>query len=782
MTRQRHLLTAIDLGNATFRVAIAEVISADRADLIGWGRGPSAGMRRGDVVDAELASGALRGVVLEAETMAGVEIDRAHVGIAGQHLRSVNSRGRSSFRKAREMTDREVDEVLGAAASIPLANERQVVARVARGFVVDGEVDRKADGAGDDGDPRGRIGSSLEAEVHLVTGARDRVKTSRDVVERVGIEVAQWAFSPLVAGRALLDESGGRGHALWLDLGAGLCQYALFHDTRPRQSGVLPVGGNHFTNDLAMVLRMSFGAAEELKLLRGTCDDGASPSQGDAEVPDVVGILRPRAEELLELVRDRLRAEGWEGRLAGGVMLAGGGSELTGFVELAERVFAAPARLARPRWSGLTGKNLPMSPGECTLVGLLADALEKGRAASPHRSLWGRWSDRLVGWASRSTAKLADDGGHPGPGPNAAAEEQKIPRSPQAGEALAAAPNTATPNTTAPATSAPSLTAPNSTAPSTPQAHPEPELEEGAALLEHRIRGLLVDRLRLRDQPVGEPVGEPVAGAAERRLWIEATFGVLEELALAIHGSRRGAADLRVSGRNRELRGIVEGLWEASAASSTDRPGPRTDPRETGAFFLERRGAEEGRAEAWMVGFREPSIGHFFLARGIASLLGGSSRRAGEILAEEKLGEETLGLIVDLLRRSESLSYRSALRWLAEESRRQGRGRLRGPWLGCNAVTLLYRVAGELPGNDWSNMMLEGADLGGADLRGKSFYGTSLRHADLRGALWHRVDLRQADLAGALLDRSIDAEGARTEGLEGERERRLFEASREPAP
>lgn len=757
MAKKPPILTAIDLGSSTFRVALAEGRTHRPPRLLGLGRVPGRGIRRGEIVSVELASEALRAAVEEAEVSAGLELSRAFVGISGQHLRSVESRGHSSYRRRREIGDREVEEVLDAAASIPLASDREVVGRLARGFFVDGGARRP--------DPRDATGSSLEAEAHLVTGAKERIRALVDTVDRVGIEVAQLVFSPLAAARAALGEEERRKGTLLIDLGAGVTELVLYREGGPCHSGVLPIGGNHFTNDLAMVLETPFERAEGLKIDRGACLAGALPeidptSGGDTDPPDsaLVDILRPRAEELLQLADRRLRAQGWDGVVPGGLVLVGGGVTLRGFGRLAERMLSARARVGGSESSGLLG-----DPGldpklDCTLAGLLLEAAERSQEAS-RRSLWGRLSDRLTGWGGRAQATAVEPSPVSRPqGP--AVEAPGVAASPRGGEVREPVP--VEPETVEGAASETSPEPPARSREhakelaSTPAGVPPPAPSAtGWRTVEETLRHTLAD----------------LPGTAAS---IPPTLEVLEDLALEIYRGESDHGDLRSLARSRERWRIVEALWHAAEPWGEWRQASLAKGG-VSAFPLVRGDGGGEDDDSWPVAFRERSVADFFVARRIATLLTGSSRRAGELLAEEPLNDVMVRQVAALLSSGAHQGYRSALRWLAEESRRLGKGRRRGPWLGRNAVTLLLRTTGELPGHDWSNMVLDGADLSAADLSGKSFYGASLRQADLRGALLRDADLRQSDLSGARLDRHPAAEGARIEGLEGEPERRLFE-------
>ncbi len=292
--------------------------------------------------------------------MAGVEISRAYVGVAGADVRSVNSRGMVSVaRKDREITRQDIERVLEAAQSAALPSDREILHAIPQEFIVDEQ--------GGIGDPLGMLGSRLE--VHGAPGHRPRhpLKTLLTCVNRAGIEVLEMVFEPLATAEAVLTPDERELGALLVDVGAGTTGYALFADGEVQHSAVLPIGAGHFTNDLAMVLRTPFAEAERIKIKQGCC----LPSHGRADeegvsVPTRGRRRRARGAEARAL-RDPAAARrgavspgprgpgqerAGEASLRGGVVLTGGGAQLDGLLELAEQVFDASVRYGLPRGLG----------------------------------------------------------------------------------------------------------------------------------------------------------------------------------------------------------------------------------------------------------------------------------------------------------------------------------------------------------------------------------------------------------------------------------------------
>ena len=361
-------------------------------EVAGRGTAPNRGTRRGNIVNVEAAVEALKAASEEAEVMAGVEISRAYVGVAGADVRCVNARGMVSVaRKDREIMKPDIQRALGAAQSAALPSDREILHAIAQEFVVDEQ--------GGISDPLGMLGGRLEVQVHLITGQVTRSKTLLTCVNRAGIEVAEMVFEPLATAEAVLTPDERDLGVLLIDIGAGTTGYALFAEGEVQHSAVLPVGAGHFTNDLAMVLRTPYAEAERIKIREGCCLLSMVQEEEGVSVPAVAGgsprvvprreiceILQPRAEELVSLVREDLGKNGWDGQLRGGIVLTGGGAQLDGLLELCGQAFNASVRYGLPH--GLGGLvDVINSPGWSTAAGLLhyAVAAEQNHDRRPRR-------------------------------------------------------------------------------------------------------------------------------------------------------------------------------------------------------------------------------------------------------------------------------------------------------------------------------------------------------------------------------------------------------------
>jgi cell division protein FtsA len=387
MAKPEEYCVGIDIGSSKVGVLIGHAGEGGGLEVVGRGMAPNRGTRKGNIVNVEATVEALKAASEEAEVMAGVEISRAYVGVAGADVRSVNSRGMVSVaRKDREITAADVRRVLEAAQSAALPSDREVLHAVPQEFLVDEQ--------GGIAEPVGMLGSRLEVTVHLVTGNLTRSKTLLTCVNRAGIEVIKMVFEPLATAEAVLTPDERELGVVAIDVGAGTTDYSYFADGEVYHSAVLPIGAGHFTNDLAMVLRTPFAEAERIKTRDGCCLAGLVTSEEGISVPSVAGggdrvvpkrelcsILQPRAEELFGLIRDDLAQNGFDEAPRGGVVLTGGGAQLDGLLEMAEQIFDSGVRYGVPQ--GLGGLvDVISSPAWACCSGLL---------------LYGRAAERLEG-------------------------------------------------------------------------------------------------------------------------------------------------------------------------------------------------------------------------------------------------------------------------------------------------------------------------------------------------------------------------------------------------
>jgi cell division protein FtsA len=351
-------IVALDIGTSKVCVLVGEINDRGQLEIIGKGTSPMKGTRRGNIINLDQAIDAVKKAIDEAEVMAGVEIESAYVGIAGDHIRSVNSRGVISvIGKHKEIAREDIDRVIEASKSINVPAELELLHVIPREFVVDGQ-----DGIHD---PLGMTAARLEANVHIVTGARTHNQNVLTCANKAGIAVQELVLEQLAAGEGVLTQDEREMGVLLMDVGAGTTDYAVFLEGNVVHTNVLPVGAGHFTSDISVVLRTPMEDAERIKKRYG-CALGSLVMEDDPiEVPTVGGrapkilsrheltnILEPRAAEIVKLVYKDLEKVGLEKEIRSGVVLVGGGAEMDGMVEIVEQIFDQQARKGLPRGLG----------------------------------------------------------------------------------------------------------------------------------------------------------------------------------------------------------------------------------------------------------------------------------------------------------------------------------------------------------------------------------------------------------------------------------------------
>ncbi len=383
--KNQDILVGLDLGTTNTTVIVAERVEGT-PNIIGLGTSPSLGMKHGVVVNIEQTVDSIINAVEEAERMADVHVDSVYAVISGDHIRSVNSKGmiavgRSSNNTGNKITQEDIQRVIDTAQTITFPADREVLHVIPQDFLVDNREGFK--------DPVGIVGLRLEANVHIVTAAVAAAQTILYCLQEVKIEPEELVLQSLAASHAVLtDDERELGVAL-IDIGGGTTDIAVFHDGAIRHTSVIALGGESVTRDLAHGLRIPRHEAENLKLESGC----AHPNHillkepivlsGNGERPDrqvtqdiIYSVIQPRLEEIFDLVIKDLRQADVLQRLTAGVVLTGGTSLLPGAVDLAEEVFALPARLGKPKGLGRM-KEITDSPIHATAAGLVLHGIQQ---------------------------------------------------------------------------------------------------------------------------------------------------------------------------------------------------------------------------------------------------------------------------------------------------------------------------------------------------------------------------------------------------------------------
>ena len=345
-------LTAIDVGSAKTCVLVVE-ISDHGLRYRGHGVADSRGSRKGIVVDLEKAVTSIQKAVEQAEDSAGFAIERAVLGVAGSHVRGINTHGGIVFNRAREIGREEIRMAVDKARAIPLPADREVLHLLPQEFILDDQSGVH--------DPLGMIASRLEVRVHMITAATSAAQNVITAVNRAGVHVDDTVFEPLACADSVLRSDERELGVCLADIGAGSTSLIVIQEGAVAHSAVLPVGGDHFTSDLSVGLCTPILHAEKIKKLFGNAIVTLIPEVNEVEVPSVgdrasrlvsqrmVGeIIEPRARELFEMLRENLRHAGMLEVCAAGVVLTGGGSRLPGIMDIADSVLRKPVRMAWP--------------------------------------------------------------------------------------------------------------------------------------------------------------------------------------------------------------------------------------------------------------------------------------------------------------------------------------------------------------------------------------------------------------------------------------------------
>ena len=356
---------------------IAEPVTGGGVHVVGVGTAPSRGLRRGVVVNIDFTVEAIKQAVSEAEQMAGVEVSGVYAGVAGGHVRGLNSRGVVAVSgRDREVSEQDVDRVVEAARAINLPQDREIIHVLPQTFVVDDQ-----DGVRE---PIGMSGVRLEVECHIVTGAITSVQNVVRSVNRAGLAVEDIVLEPLASAEAVLSADEQELGVLLVEIGGGTTNVALFRERAIWHTAILPLGGDHITNDIAVGLRTPVAEAEELKKRFGCALTARVPAQETVDVPSVGGrkprelsrqvlseIIQPRVEEIFRLVAKDLARAGFEDAATAGIVVTGGTSILEGVPEVAEAVFSLPVRRGMPGDDVGGLADTVRSPIHSTAVGLV---------------------------------------------------------------------------------------------------------------------------------------------------------------------------------------------------------------------------------------------------------------------------------------------------------------------------------------------------------------------------------------------------------------------------
>ncbi len=407
MARENNVIVGLDIGTTKICAIIAEQMEDGTLDIIGIGTSPSKGLRKGVVINIDVTVDSIKRTLEEAELMAGVDVHSVFVGIAGGHIKGINSRGVIAVSgKSREITQKDVDRVIDAAKAVALPVDREVIHVLPQEFIVDGQDGIK--------EPLGMTGVRLEAEVHIVTGAVTSAQNIIKCCNRAGLEVQDIVLQQLASSLSTLTSDEKELGVVLVDIGGGTSDIAVFVDGGIWHTAVLSVGGDHVTNDVAIGLRTPVHEAEEIKKKYGCAIHSLIELDENIEVGGVGGrrpriisrhmvceIVRPRLEEIFSLVDREVRRAGFGDVVVAGTVVTGGSSILPGVPELAEEMLKVPVRRGIP--SGVAGLvDVVASPIYATAVGLVQYGSQNRHQRKFRRvtegALFSRVTDRMREW------------------------------------------------------------------------------------------------------------------------------------------------------------------------------------------------------------------------------------------------------------------------------------------------------------------------------------------------------------------------------------------------
>lgn len=345
---EKNIITGLDIGTSKVVALVGEVGPDGAIEIIGLGRHPSRGLKRGVVVDIEATVNSIQRAVQEAELMAGCDVRTVYAGIAGSHIRSLNSHGIVAIRD-KEVSQADVERVIDAAKAVAIPADQKILHILPQEFIIDNQ--------GSIREPVGMSGVRLETRIHIVTGAVSAAQNIAKCVRKCGLEVRDIILEQLASSHAVLTDDEKELGVCLIDIGGGTTDIVVFSEGAIQYTAVIPIAGDQVTNDIAMALRTPTKAAEAIKVKYASAMPELANANEMIEVTSMNDrpgrkisakvlseVVSARYEELFTLVRNELRRNGFEDRIAAGMVMTGGGSNVLGAVELAEMCFEMPVR------------------------------------------------------------------------------------------------------------------------------------------------------------------------------------------------------------------------------------------------------------------------------------------------------------------------------------------------------------------------------------------------------------------------------------------------------
>jgi len=400
----KNLIVGLDIGTSKIVAVVAELQPEGSLKVIGLGQHASRGLKKGVVINIDSTVQAIQRAIEEAELMADCKISSVFTGIAGGHIKSLNSHGMVKIKDA-EVSQADVDRVIETARAIALPSDQQILHILTQEFIIDGQEDVR--------EPISMSGMKLEVKVHIVTGAVSAAQNIVKCIKRCGLEVSDLILQPLASSVAVLTEDEKELGVCLVDIGGGTTDIAVFKQGAIRHTAVVPIAGDQITNDVAVAFRTPTLSAEDIKIKYGCALRQLAEPHEVVEVPGVDGrearqlsvqtlaeVIEPRVVELYEFILGELRRSGMEEMIASGIVITGGSAMMRGMVDLGEEIFHMPVRLGLPRYVGGLSE-VVSNPRYATGVGLVLmgkQQVERQIQSGMGSNSFGRVLDKMKSW------------------------------------------------------------------------------------------------------------------------------------------------------------------------------------------------------------------------------------------------------------------------------------------------------------------------------------------------------------------------------------------------
>lgn len=410
---KKDLIVGLDIGSSNVRTVIAQILSPEeeKPRIIGVGVSPSAGVRKGIIIDLDETVKAINDSVEQAERTAGVNVSHALVSVGGNHITSQFSKGVIAVGRADgEVTPDDIERVIGAAQAISVPPNKEIIHIIPKDYSLDDQKNIK--------DPLGMNGVRLEVDTFIIEGTTPYLKNLSKCVEQAGLTSSGFILAPLAAARATLSKRQKELGVVLVDLGGATTSIAVFEEDNLLHTNIIPVGGNHITNDVAIGLRTSIDVAEKVKLEFGNASPKEigkkeminlaeidSSEEGSVYRYHVAEIIEARLEEIFLMVNKELKSIGKDKLLPAGAVLTGGTAKLPGAVDLAKNVLGLPAQTGFPTpLGGLVDK--VDEPSFVTVVGLIMWELENSRDVGKDSSIRNRMAGNISGGVGHTISSI----------------------------------------------------------------------------------------------------------------------------------------------------------------------------------------------------------------------------------------------------------------------------------------------------------------------------------------------------------------------------------------